>query len=137
MTRRGEEGGNRFPRRMFLRGAAGALMALPLLESLLPREAEAQTATPPKRLIVLKSFSTQLIKEWYPAFQGNGYVLKNTKYSDSRGDGTTLLTQKLVSGLPYTWAPLSDFKTANGISGILGPKLTPFLDKLPLVRGLE
>jgi hypothetical protein len=137
MKGRGNGDEKRFPRRMFLRGAAGAVMALPLLESLLPREAAAQAATAPKRLIVLKSFSTQLIKEWYPAFQGNGYALKNTKYTDSRGDGTTLLTSKLVSGLPYTWAPLSDFKTDNGISGILGPKLNPFLDKLTLVRGLD
>jgi hypothetical protein len=137
MKGRSDGGEKRFPRRLFLRGAAGAVMALPLLESLLPREAAAQAATAPKRLIVLKSFSTQLIKEWYPAFQGNGYALKNSKYTDSRGDGTTLLTSKLASGLPYTWAPLSDFKTANGISGILGPKLNPFLDKLTLIRGLD
>lgn len=123
-------------RRFFLRGAAGALVALPFLESLLPRELRAQAVTPPKRLIVMKSFSTQLIKEWYPAFTGNGYALKNDRYSDSRGDGTTLLTQQLAGG-PYTWAPLRDFETDTGISGILGPKLNPYLDKLTLIRGLD
>src|SRR5205823_3123215 len=46
-------------RRFFLRGAGGALLAMPLLESLLPRTAGAQAVTPPKRLIVVKSFSTQ------------------------------------------------------------------------------
>ncbi len=124
-------------RRTVLRGAAGAALALPFLESLLPREAIGQTITPPKRFIVMKSFSTQLVKEWYPSFTGNGYQLKDGKYSGSKADGTTLLTQKLVSGQNYTWAPLPDFETPNGISGILGPALNPFLPKLTLVRGLD
>jgi hypothetical protein len=126
-----------FSRRTLLRGAGGAVLAMPLLQSLLPRSAEAQAVTAPKRFIVLKSFSTQLVKQWYPAFTGNGYTLKNSKYSGSKADGTTLLTQKLVAGAPYTWAPLSDLRTDRGISGILGPKLNPFLDKLTLIRGLD
>ena len=73
------------------------LLALPFLQSLLPKAAGAQAATAPKRFIVLKIFSTQLIKQWYPTFQGNGYALKNSKYNDSRGDGSTLLTQKLAN----------------------------------------
>ncbi|HYQ40791.1 MAG TPA: DUF1552 domain-containing protein [Polyangiaceae bacterium] len=124
-------------RRIFLRGAGGALLALPFLESLQPKAAAAQAMAAPKRLIVFKSFSTQLIKQWYPAFTGNGYQLKNSKYKDNRGDGTTLLTQKLVSGSNYTWAPLADLKTDQGISGILGANLNPFLDKLTLIRGLD
>jgi hypothetical protein len=123
-------------RRFFLRGAGGALLAMPLLESLLPKRAGAQALAPPKRLIVVKSFSTQLIKQWYPAFSGAGYVLKDAKYTGSKADGSTLLTQKLAGG-PYTWANLRDFQTATGISGILGPKLNPFLDKLTLIRGLD
>lgn len=123
-------------RRVFLRGAGGALLAMPLLESLLPRVAGAQATPAAKRLIVLKSFSTQLIKQWYPSFSGGTYKLKDSKYSGSKADGTTLLTQKLAAG-PYTWAPLRDFQTASGISGILGPKLNPFLDKLTLIRGLD
>ena len=59
-------------RRMFLKGAGGAVLALPFLESLVPRRAVGQTATPPKRFIALKTFSTQLVKEWYPRFTGNG-----------------------------------------------------------------
>jgi len=124
-------------RRRFLKGAGGAVLALPFLESLAPRRAAGQTATPPKRFIALKTFSTQLVKEWYPAFTGNGYQLKNSKYSGSKADGTTLLTQKLVSGKNYTWAPLTDFQTSTGISGILGPALNPFLSKLTLIRGLD
>jgi hypothetical protein len=125
------------PRRTFLKGAGGAVLAMPFLESVLPRTAAAQTMTPPKRFIVLKSFSTQLIQEWYPRFTGNGYQLKDSKYSGSKADGTTLLTQKLVTGKNYTWAPLTDLQTANGISGILGPALNPFLSKLTLIRGLD
>jgi hypothetical protein len=124
-------------RRTVLRGAAGAVLAMPFLESLWPAAARGQTLAPPKRFIVLKTFSTQLIKEWYPAFSGSGYELHDSKYSDSRADGTTLLTKKLVSGKNYTWAPLTDFQTASGISGILGPSLNPFLPKLTLVRGLD
>jgi hypothetical protein len=124
-------------RRVFLRGAGGAVLAMPLLDSLFPAPAGAQSTGAPKRFIVFKSFSTQLIKEWYPRFAGNGYALKDSKYTGSKADGTTLLTQKLVNGLPYTWAPLSDLRTDNGISGILGPKLNPFLDKLTLIRGLD
>jgi hypothetical protein len=125
-------------RRMFLKGAGGAVLALPFLESALPRTASAQTATPPKRFIALKSFSTQLVQEWYPRFTGNGYALKDSKYAgSSKADGTTLLTQKLVSGKNYTWAPLTDFQTSTGISGILGPALNPHLSKLTLIRGLD
>jgi hypothetical protein len=124
-------------RRMFLKGAGGAVLAMPFLESLLPRKAAGQAMTPPKRFIALKTFSTQLIQEWYPRFTGNGYQLHDSKYSGDKADGTTLLTQKLVSGKNYTWAPLADFQTATGISGILGPALNPFLPKLTLIRGLD
>jgi hypothetical protein len=124
-------------RRTVLRGAAGALLALPFLESLCPRSASGQATTPPKRFIVVKSFSTQLIKEWYPAFTGNGYELHDAKYTDTKADGTTLLTQRLVSGKNYTWAPLGDLQTPTGISGILGASLNPFLPKLTLIRGLD
>jgi hypothetical protein len=123
-------------RRLVLRGASGAALALPTLTSLLPRTAQAQGGGA-RAFIVIKSFSTQLVKEWYPAFTGNGYMLKNSRYQGSKADGTTLLTQPLVNGLPYTQAPLRDFQTPNGISGILGPALNPFLDKLTLIRGLD
>ena len=106
--------GTKTARRMFLKGAGGAVLALPFLESLVPRRAAGQTMTPPKRFIALKTFSTQLVKEWYPRFTGNGYQLKDSKYSgSSKADGTTLLTQKVVSGKNYTWAPLHRFPDAD------------------------
>jgi Protein of unknown function (DUF1552) len=123
-------------RRMFLRGLGGAALALPFLESLAPRTARAQ-ATGPKRFIVVKSFSTQLVKEWYPRFEGNGYALKDARYDGSKADGTTLLTERIASGLPYSQAALTDFQTSSGISGIIGEKLNPYLSKMNLIRGLD
>ena len=57
-------------------------------------------------------------------------------YSDVKADGTTLLHEPLGGG-PYTQAPLEDFRTGEGLSGILGPALDPYLSKLLLVRGLD
>jgi hypothetical protein len=127
---------NKQSRRVFLRGAGGAMLALPFLESLLPRHLQAGGVPAPKRFITFKTFSTQLIKKWYPSMDGNGYTLKDSVYGGSKADGTTLLTQQLDGG-PYTWAPMRDFQTADGISGILGSNLNPFLDKLTLIRGLD
>lgn len=124
-----------FSRRLFL-GGAGTLVALPVMESLLPRSASAQSSADPKRFVCMKSFSTQLIKRWYPSMAGNGYQLKDDVYSGNKADGTTLLTEALGGG-PYTQAPLRDFETATGISPILGPSLNPYLDKLTLIRGLD
>lgn len=121
---------------MFLSGVGGAVLALPMLESLLAREAAAEVPAAPKRFIALKSFSTQLVKEWHPSFQGNGYQLHDARYSDKKADGTTLLTASLGGG-PYTQAPLADLRTNNGLSGILGANLNPFLAKLTLIRGLD
>ena len=55
------------------RARAAPCSPFPSCESLVPRRAAGQTATPPKRFIVLKTFSTQLVQEWYPRFTGNGY----------------------------------------------------------------
>lgn len=126
---------DRSSRRLFL-GVGGTALALPVLESLLPRSAAAQAASDPKRFICVKSFSTQLIKAFYPSFNGNGYQLKDDVYSGSKADGTTLLTAPLGGG-PYTQAPLADLATDAGLSQILGPSLNPFLSKLLLIRGLD
>ena len=47
------------------------------------------------------------------------------------------MTQPLGTSGGYTQAPLTDFQTTAGISGILGPALNPFLAKLTLIRGLD
>jgi len=126
---------DRTSRRLFL-GLGGTSLALPLLESIVPRSAAAQDVPDPKRFICVKSFSTQLVKAFYPRMTGGGYQLKDDVYSGSKADGTTLLTVPLGGG-PYTQAPLSDFQSDTGISEILGPSLNPFLSKLMLIRGLD
>lgn len=61
-------------RRTFL-GGAGAVIALPLLESLAPRRAFAQ-ATPPKRFLTYFIPNGIHMPEWTPSIPGEGYELK-------------------------------------------------------------
>jgi len=137
-------------RRAFLRGAGGITLGLPFLSSLHPRTSQA--ASDVRRFVAIKSYSTQRHSDWYPAFKGNGYQLKNdafvgfmpiddapgaTRYSNNpRADGTTHLTKPIVNGLPYTWAPLSDF-AAPSISRLLSSGYTRFIPKMTLLRGLD
>jgi len=116
-------------RRMFLRGAGGITLGLPTLASLLPRTAQAAAA--PRRLIAIKSYSTQTQVDWYPTKADGGYELRARL-----ADGTTGLTRKIRKGEPYTWAPLSDFKEPS-VSRLIGSGFNPFLDKMLLVRGLD
>src|SRR5581483_3213629 len=44
---------NRFDRRKFLTGMGGAVLALPMLQELCARGAYGQSATPPKRLLII------------------------------------------------------------------------------------
>jgi hypothetical protein len=140
----------RLKRRMFLHGAGGAVLALPWLPSLLPREVQAQASANPLRFITIKSYSTQNIRDFYPSRPVSGYTLRNYGGDESGGsngknDGTLSLEQPLAessgrhsNGDAYTgtWANLSDF-AAEGVSRILGTELNPYLDKLLLLRGLD
>lgn len=51
-------------RRAFLHAAGGALVSLPLMDSL---RAEAQSAAPPKRLVLLYNPNGTVEKDWWPA----------------------------------------------------------------------
>src|SRR5690606_11408349 len=137
---------DRVRRRMFLQGLGGSVLALPLLPSLLPKSAVAQDASPVKRFFAIKSYSTQNIIDWYPSRELSGYELR--RYGGDGGgngkdDGTLALNKPLTessgkhsNGSEYFGheAPLSDF--SEGITRVLGTELTPFLDKLLLLRGL-
>ena len=103
-------------RRMFLEGALGATLAIPFLESLLPKVARGAAAAPIKRLIVMKTYSTQIIFDWYPSLKGNGYILKDDKYTGNKADGTTLLTKPVEAGSKYMSAPLADFATGGHLA---------------------
>jgi hypothetical protein len=63
-------------RRRFLRGAAGSLLALPVLESLLPRRpAFADGPTPPKRALWWFTPNGHNMSDWTPAETGGDYTL--------------------------------------------------------------
>lgn len=137
---------DRLRRRMFLQGAGGVLLALPFLPSLLAREARAQSATGPRRFIAVKSYSTQVIRSWYPTSSGNGYTARAYDPGNGKLDGTTNLKEQLAqssgrhsTGSEYfaKWAPLSDLAAGGRFSEILGPAFNPFLSKMLLLRGLD
>jgi hypothetical protein len=132
-------------RRMFLQGA-GVLLALPFLPSLLARGVRAQSASQPKRFIAVKSYSTQIIRSWYPTYSGNGYTARAYDPGNGKLDGTTNLTQALTEssgrhsdGNQYfaKHAPLSDLAAGGRFSEILGPWFDPYLSKMLLLRGLD
>ncbi|MEM6994009.1 MAG: DUF1552 domain-containing protein [Myxococcota bacterium] len=124
--------GPKASRRMFLRGAGGATLSIPFLSSLSkPSAAHASADGVPRRLIAIKSYSTQNIPDWYPTFVGNGYSLR----TGNAADGTTALNEQ-IPGTPYHQAPLSDF-AAEGISPILDTAFNPYLDRMNLLRGLD
>ncbi len=56
----------RVSRRMVLRGSAGLCLALPWLESALPRHARAQQLTAPKRLLVWTQPNGTVMDRWVP-----------------------------------------------------------------------
>lgn len=118
-------------RRMFLRGAGGAALAIPFLSSLLPRSATAAPDGVTRRLIAIKSYSTQNMVDWYPTLAGNGYALR----TGNGADGTTALTEA-IAGTPYRQAPLSDF-AGDGISPVLDTAFNPYHDRMNLIRGLD
>ena len=136
---------NRHSRRMFLQGMGGVCLAIPFLHSLMPKRAHA-AAGRACRFIAIKSYSPQLIREWYPTMSGNGYTTRPLGSPGSnKQDGTTVLTQQLpvASGRHSNnsqyfghEAPLTDF-AANGISGVLGPQFNPHHAKMLLLRGLD
>ena len=128
-------------RRLFLTGAGGAILALPLLPSLLPRElravADAQADGVPKRFVAIKTYNGAPVMDWYPR-QAAGYQTHGV-------DGTLVAEQRLATptgrhsnGNEYFghFAPLSDLAD-GGVSPVFGPAMNPFLEQMNLFRGLD
>lgn len=126
----------RVGRRVFLRSLAGAGLALPFLPSLLPREAQAQAYTGPKRFVGVLGYSGQFVRDYYPTRTPAGYQLRDTKWGSERADGTTALNDLVPGTSSFHRAPLSDF-AEGGISETLTDSLNPYLDKMLLLRGLD
>ncbi len=69
--------GKHLSRRHLLRGA-GAVLALPLLESMLPALARAQAATPKSRLACIYIAHGAVMDRWMPATDGAGFAFTPT-----------------------------------------------------------
>lgn len=129
---------DRINRRMFLTGLGGAALSVPLLPSLLSREAAAQTMDIPTRFVALKTYSGAPVLDWYPTQAPSGYQTHNV-------DGTVALSRDLAeatgrhsNGNQYFGkeAPLSDF-ASTGVSNVFDASLNPHLDMMLLFRGLD
>lgn len=114
---------NRFSRRMFLRGAGGTL-AIPFLESLVPK-AFAQTPTPPIRYV-------QMINPYSPGVFGIYGSASSGVIGAVKANPAILQTvspqvrKMLLSELP-----------AGQIAPTIGPELSALRNKFSLLRGLD
>jgi hypothetical protein len=97
-------------RRLFL-GGAGALLALPLLPSLLPRGVRAQTAGPIRYIQVLNPYGA----------------------STSQFYGSLTMAETVAPGVGGR--PLSD--VSGDISALIGPDLSALRHKLSLIHGMD
>lgn len=108
-------------RRMFLVGAGGAMLAIPLLSSLLPKEARAQGAGVPKRYVSLwTSYDYGHPRHWYPTLQ----PLAQTMTKPGEAPVRYQALRALLGGRP-------------ALSRVLGAGLTKHLGSINLMRGLD
>ena len=136
----------KIPRRHFLRGSSGALLAVPVLTSLWPRAALAAKPAPPRRFIAVKSYSSQRVIDWYPRFEGQGYQVRPFAAGNGQFDGSTICPD----ALPEAHARRSDGRLSlghraklvelaakGGISSVLGARPSRYARDLTLIRGLD
>lgn len=97
---------------MFLRGA-GATLALPLLQSLLPRVARAQSRPPVRYIQLFSPFGPSELSYW----------------------GTTMSAALTSAGANVHHRRLTDIPGA--ISLMFGTEFQPFKSKMSLIRGLD
>jgi hypothetical protein len=110
--------GNRFDRRKFLVGVGGAMLAIPMLESLAPRRAFAQSVAAPRRLIVVihehgrvvGGLSSNGLTDWWSP--GSSTMALPAPSSDPAAPGPS----KMLAGL----APITDeIVTIDGIDNVV------------------
>ncbi len=120
---------NRKSRRHFLQGA-GALLALPLLESIRPKEVKA--APPPKSFIGIGA--------WNGLFRMYGPESQLMPAIQESNGSLVGLTQMAISGKhPIHHGSLSALAQANGgkISDIIDESFTPYLPKMLMMQGFD
>lgn len=121
---------NRSTRRMFLQGSGGALVSIPFLTSLLPRETWAQTAAPIRRFISIRSgYEMGHHSCWLPNIGGNIANLGQPS--------------QVVAGVNghhnVRWQNLRDFAPTNSsvLAPYYGSGISPYLESMNVLRGLD
>lgn len=122
-------------RRHFLQGI-GAGLALPLLPSLMPKEARAQAANRPKYFVALGTMHGGVpIEAWAPI---DATLNETQLYSGAASQGRD---HRMRSGaLANLTRPSTHTYNPSGspeLSPVLGSFLNPYLDKLTLLTGLD
>lgn len=111
-------------RRMFLKGSGGATLAIPLLQSLLPREAWAQSVGPTKRYFnFVGSYDYGHHQHWFPTL--NRLTQRHTPVN-----GDQAFEYQALNTLIST-------TSTNDLSFILGNKMNPLINKMNIFRGLN
>lgn len=114
---------------MFLQGAGKTLMAMPFLQSLMPREAWGQTSSTVKRYISLhSSYELGHNSLWLPRIGGSV---------------TNLVQPNRVLNVsdhhPVRWQPLTEFVSSSStpLAPLYGTSLNPYLQHINIMRGLD
>ncbi len=124
---------NRINRRMFLQGSGGALVSIPFLTSLLPRETWAQTAP-----AVIKRFMT---------IHTNYDIGHNSYWMPNNGSTTQIRNlpqpNRVATGInghhDVRYQPLREFAPTNSsvLSPLYGAVLSPYLESMNILRSLD
>lgn len=115
--------GRSITRRMFLKGSGGATLMLPLLPSLLPREAWGQAVNPIRRYFsIVGGYDYGHHQHWFPTLN----QLSNV-HTPNNGDAS------------FRYQALNSFLSNQNqdLSLILGRGLNPYINKVNLFRGLN
>lgn len=110
---------NRASRRMFLQGAGGAMLGIPLLSSLLPREARSDADDPPVRYLQWVTDHGQYEQNFWPAQQHAPTA--TATFGGQTFDG--IRTRDLTS-------------IGGTLSTVLGPEFDALRAKTNVIRGL-
>src|SRR5262245_30212149 len=103
---------SRIDRRRFLLGAGGVALALPMLEAFAPREGFANTATPPKRLLIVHHEHGRIV--------GNGKGDNVDWWSPGAKSGALPANGTAASKMLAALAPINDrIVTFDGIDDII------------------
>lgn len=125
---------DRLSRRMFLQGAGGATLSIPLLESLLPREARAQdggvVGAPVKRFIsIITGYDMGHHAAWLPTTNSPITNLAQPTQVFAPGNGHHAIRHQ----------PLRDFvpTSTSPLSLVAGTHFNPYLSSMTVMRSLN